>query len=133
MSVGLDTSVTLRLLTGVPELQARAAQAFVATASETVTISDLVVSETYFALLHHYAVPHSDAVRALSALLTDARIRGTGIAVNVLGTLAASRATSAPRPGVMNRLIHGEYARDGITLVTFDRDLARLPDVHQLR
>ena len=44
MSVGLDTSVALRLLTGTPADQAERARELVASAPEPVVISDLVVS-----------------------------------------------------------------------------------------
>ena len=67
MSAGLDTSVTLRLLTGVPTEQATAAREFVAASPSPVVISDLVIAETYFALRHHYEVPHADAVASKSS------------------------------------------------------------------
>ena len=84
MSAGLDTSVTLRLLTGVPTEQATAAREFVAASPSPVVISDLVIAETYFALRHHYEVPHADAVRTLLALVSDSHFRTTGVARAVL-------------------------------------------------
>lgn len=125
MSIGLDTSVALRLLTGTPADQAERARALVARASEPVVISDLVVSEVYFALRHHYRVSHGDTVRALRALLDDARVRSTGVARAVLAADSASRASL--KTGLMDKLILADYARDAIELVTFDRDLARVP------
>ena len=125
MSVGLDTSVALRLLTGTPAGEAEEARVLVATAREPVVISDLVVSELYFALRHHYAVSHGDAVRTMRALLDDARIRSSGVARTVLMAEAASHATL--KTGLMDRMILADYQRDGVELVTFDRNLARLP------
>lgn len=125
MSAGLDTSVVLRLLTGVPHDQAEAARALVASASAPVVVSDLVVSETYFALRHHYAVPHAEAVRELHALLADPRIRGSGVARAVLAQ-GSTRNASKSQPGLFDRLVHAEYARDELPLMTFDRGLARL-------
>ncbi len=127
MSVGLDTSVALRLLTGSPPDQAESARAFVAAEDEPVAISDLVVSELYFALRHHYAVSHAESVRAIHALLGDPRVRGPGVA-RVVITEALSRGLSKSRPGMVDSIIHADYARDGLALVTFDRDLARLPN-----
>lgn len=132
MSIGLDTSVALRLLMGVPAEQAEKARAAIASADAPVAISDLVVSETYFALRHHYAVPHGEALRALGALLADKRIQGNGIAPSVLAQVATLRGANATRPGFMDRLIHAEYTVAAIELVTFDRDLARLPGTRQL-
>ena len=125
MSFGLDTSVVLRLLTGTPADQAEQARLLLATASEPVVVSDLVVSEAYFALRHHYAVSHRDAVRAVLALLDDVRVYRPGVARAVLAADAASLRT--PKSGLMDRLILAEYARDGIELATFDRALALLP------
>ena len=131
MSLGLDTSVTLRLLTGQPPSQAEAARALVASAAAPVAISDLVVAETYFALRHHYAVPHAEAVRALHALLSDDRIRSSGIARAVLAG-AVAQGASKSQPGLLDRLIHADYARDDLQLVTFDRELARLGGARRL-
>ena len=131
MSIGLDTSVALRLLTGAPPDQAESARLLVASAAEPVSISDLVVCELYFALRHHYVVSHGDAVRAITALLSDPRIRASGIALTVLN-LAPTTSTSKTRPGLIDRLIHADYVRDHLELVTFDRDLARLPNVRLL-
>ena len=126
--LGLDTSVTLRLLTGVPEDQAEAARLLVATAAQPIAVSDLVVSETYFALRHHYAVPQAEAVAAIAALLDDPRIRGAGSARAVLRALPLDGGT-APRPGLIDRLIHADYGRDDVALATLDRDLGRLEGV----
>lgn len=131
MTIGLDASVTLRLLTGQPPAQAEVARAFVAAAKSPVVISDLVVSETYFALRHHYGVPHLDAVRALSSLLADNRVLASGSARTVL-TEMSSRSSTAKQADLVARLIHAEQARDDVSLVTFDRELARLSNVRLL-
>jgi len=132
VSAGLDTSVALRLLTGTPPEQAESARQFVVAEEEPVTISDLVVAELYFALRHHYAVSHAESVRAIHALLADPRVRGIGVAHAVLRE-ASSRGSSKSRPGLIDSLIHADYARDGLELVTFDRDLARLPSARLLK
>lgn len=125
MRLGLDTSVVLRLLVGEPELQAAAAGELLeehgSTPGQAVLVSDLVVGESYFALRHHYDVPHGRATAALSALLADRRITATGVAREVLAAAGASGG-----PGVMDRLIHGDYREAGASLVTFDRTAARL-------
>jgi predicted nucleic acid-binding protein len=131
MSIGLDTSVVLRLLTGMPEEQAECARAELAHERDPAAVSDLVVAETYFALRHHYSVPHAEAVKALDALLADARVHSSGVALRVLAD--PSTRVPKPRPGVVDRLIHAEYRRDALDVMTFDRDLARLPGVRMLR
>lgn len=131
MSLGLDTSVVLRLLTGEPPAQAETARALVASAATPVAISDLVVGETYVALRHHYSVPHAEAVRVLRALLGDDRIRSLGVARAVLAG-DVGQGTSKSQPGLLDRLIHADYARDDLQLVTFDRELARLGGARRL-
>jgi predicted nucleic acid-binding protein len=122
VKAGLDTSVVVRLLVGEPAAQAKAARRLLDTAGPA-AVSDLVVGEAYFALRHHYRVPHAEALRALRALLGDAWIETAGVAREVLTT--APDADSPP--GFMDRLIHGDYRRDGVPVMTFDRAAARLP------
>lgn len=128
MSDGMDTSVALRLLTGEPADQAEAARALVASASDPVAVSDLVVGETYFALRHHYGVPHAEAVRALLGLVSDPRVTALGVARTVLADVAG-RGQAKSQPGLMDRLIHAAYEREGVRLVTFDRGMGRLEGV----
>lgn len=124
--LGLDTSVVLRLLVGEPAHQGAVARQLLEGQGSTRTpsfgVSDLVVGGSYFALRHHYGVPHSRAVAALSALVDDRRIAATGVAREVLA--AAGVGSGA---GVMDRLIHGDYDRAGAAMATFDRQAARLP------
>jgi predicted nucleic acid-binding protein len=118
--IGLDTSVTVRLLIGEPPVQAEAARALVAANAGEVFVSDLVASETYFALRHHYEVPHAEAAASLRALLEDRRIRSTGVALDVL------RENTRGGPGLADRFIHADYLAQGMELRTFDRAAARL-------
>ena len=71
MTVGLDTSVVLRLLVGEPATEARAARERVQAAHErgdSILVTDLVLAETYFALHHHYGVPKTEARARLLAM-----------------------------------------------------------------
>lgn len=126
MTAGLDTSVVVRLLTGEPMAQAARARAQLD--AGLMLVSDLVVSEAYWALIHHYAVPHAEAVTALLALLSDSRIHNEGAARAVLGAMREG----TMKPGLMDRLIAGNYAQQGASTLTFDRDAGRLPGVQLL-
>lgn len=119
--IGADTSVVLRLLIGLPEDQATQARELLMHGGEPLAISDLVVGESYFALRHHYEVPHAEAIDALIALLSDSRIYPTGVAPSVLVT-----ASDESAPGLMDRLINADYDRAGAGFVTFDRAAGRL-------
>ena len=94
----------------------------------SVAISDLVVGESYFALRHHYDVPHARAVAALAALLADTSIRSTGVAAQVLAQSPHRESGS----GHMDRLLHAAYQDDDIAVLTFDRAAARLPGAQLL-
>jgi len=127
--VGLDTSVVLRLLVGEPATQAAAARRLLEEATEATMLSDLVVGETYFALRHHYEVPHDEAIVALRKLVADPRIEATGAAPDVLAQDIDARSGA----GLMDRLIHGDYERAGASLLTFDRHAARLTGARLIR
>ncbi len=129
MTGGLDTSVVVRLLIGEPVEQAQLARRTLeAQPRGSCAISDIVVGEAYFALRHHYSVPHGRIVSALSALLADSQVRATGVARRVLATMGGKESGA----GLMDRLIHGGYEQDGLAMLTFDRVAARLPGAHRL-
>ena len=126
---GLDTSVVLRLLVGVPEDQAQRALDAVQQCSQRqikVCVSDLVIQETYHALLHHYHVPIQEAVECLLDFLSSGVITGTGHAMSVLQEFSGSG------PGVADRLIRKGYLDQASTVLTFDARFARLPNMKKL-
>jgi predicted nucleic acid-binding protein len=126
MKAGLDTSVILRLLTGEPDAQARNAlaevQALIAR-GVTLLVSDLVVSEVYFALQHHYAVPKDEALSLLARLFAEGGIKAMGSAAAVLTINDLATAN----PGFVDRLIHAEYLKYTREVLTFEKAAARLP------
>lgn len=131
MRVGLDTSVVLRLLIGEPQPQAEAAwQAVVAIreAGGAAVVSDLVVSETYFALQHHYAVPKEQALRQLKALFESGDLVSAGCAARVL----AMPRLAAAKPGFVDRMIHAEYAGTLDQVLTFEKAARKLPHTRVL-
>lgn len=125
--VGLDTSVVLRLLVGAPADQAAAALAFVKkslAAGRRVVVSDLVVSEAYFALHAHYDVPKLEAVAALLEMLRSGLVEpgdGPGIA-----TVLEAAARPPAKPGFVDRLIHAQYERMAASMATFEHAAGRL-------
>ena len=121
MTMGLDTSVAVRLVVGEPVEPSRGREAPAGGGRPRYRVG-LVAGETYFALRHHYRVPHGRAVAAMRALLADARVGPTGVALEVLDALSDEETA----PGLMDRLIHGDYRRHGFELLTFDRDATKL-------
>lgn len=130
--VGLDSSVVLRLLVGEPIKQAEAAQAFLDElfeAGDKAIISDLVVSEVYFALQYHYQVPKAEAFDSLAALFDSGEILASGQADVVLKT----KNLSSAKPGFVDRLIHAGYGAQAGGMVTFEKKASRLSGVRVLR
>ena len=128
---GVDTSLLVRLLTGRPEALAAAAKEFLAemeSAGAPVFVSDLVVAEAYFACQHHYGIPKGDVLRGLHELLAQPTFQ---VPEDLLELLSRPGPDTA-EPGFLDRLIHAEYARSGLPLVSFEKAAARLPDTRVL-
>ena len=127
MVVGLDTSVLIRLLVGLPPEQASAALHFIKearVAGRNVVVSDLVVSEAYFALHSHYDVPKPEAVAALREVLRSGLVEpADGPAVI---EILEEAARSSAKPGFVDRLIHAQYERLPASMATFERAAGRL-------
>ena len=125
MNTGLDTSVVLRLLLGQPADQAARAEALLDELSRgghQAVVSDLVVSEAYFALQYHYGVSKRDTLLGLRRLFASGEIKPLGATAEVL---AADRLASA-KPGFVDRLIHGSYAAATAGMATFEKTGGKL-------
>lgn len=126
--VGLDTSFVLRLLIGEPAAQAKRALAQMdkfRSEGRLAAISDLVLSEAYFALQHHYDVPKQAALDALKCLLESAEVVSMGYAAEVLQEANLGKT----KPGFVDRLIHAGYLHGASGMVTFEKAAAKLPKV----
>ena len=131
-SAAIDTSVIVRLLTNSPEDQARRALDELTgklASGASVFVSDLVVSETYFALQHHYQMPKEEALALLSEFLADSGVTPTGAAATVL-TVPRLATT---KPGFVDRLIHAEAIRFAEEFLTFEKAARRLKHARVLR
>jgi predicted nucleic acid-binding protein len=129
VTIGLDTSVVLRLLTGEPEALARVATRRLEEAvasQETVIVTDLVAAETYHALRHHYAMPEGEARSLLRRFLTSGVVH-----LDPPGALAAFQPGAGA--GLLDRLIHARHQEAGATTLTFDRQQGKLAGAVELR
>ena len=130
-SVGLDTSLIVRLLIGEPEEQVRAVWTLVQSESDAgrpPLVADLVVAESYFVLMHHYSIPALQAVTALAALLADERLVGESAAELLAEPLSDRSALDFD-----DLLIHRHYSHAGRTFATFDKRAARLRGAHLVK
>lgn len=126
--VGLDTSVVLRLLTGEPVAQAERAVIELDKMrgqGKQGAVSDLVISEAYFALQYHYDVPKQLALDKLREFLGSPEIVPLGEALAILQQESLANA----KPGFVDRMIHADYLKRTSMMVTFEKASAKLPSV----
>jgi predicted nucleic acid-binding protein len=122
LSIGLDTSVVLRLLTGQPAADARLALARLErahAAAEAVLVTDLVLAEAYFALHYHYGLSKEEA---RSHLL---RMAGSGT-ISIVPPEAVNALVPAHGAGLADRLIHARHRAEGAITLTFGRKMSSL-------
>ncbi|MES2922810.1 MAG: PIN domain-containing protein [Verrucomicrobiota bacterium] len=128
---GLDTSVLMRLLTGQPAHLAEVAREYLAEVDQSgavVHVSNLVVSEAYFACQHHYRMPKADVLAGLLTILS----LPTFVVHPALLDLLATDGLAIAKPGFLDRLIHAEYAANALPLVSFEKAAAHLSGTHTL-
>jgi predicted nucleic acid-binding protein len=122
VTIGLDTSVVVRLLVGLPEALARAARQRLERATEegeTILVSDLVIAEAYHALQYHYAIPKAEARSLLRRFVESGVVR--------LEPAASAAALAAKGgAGLVDRLIHARYRSVGAVTLTLERRQGRL-------
>ena len=127
---GIDTSVLVRLLTGLP------AEEYSRCVDELTRMADLenaemfasnqVIGESYVAVQHHYGVSKSAARAALSSVLSS------GLISPLNGSAALAALTETGGPGLLDRLIAEDYSRSMSATITLDRRMATLPGVRRL-
>ena len=126
--IGLDTSFVLRLLVGEPEAQAKRAVAqldIIRSEGKRCAVSDLVVSETYFALQYHYEVPKQLALDSLKDFLRSPEIVPIGESLAILQQTDLGKS----KPGFVDRMIHAEYMREAAMMLSFEKAAGKLPGV----
>jgi len=89
---------------------------------ERAAVSDLVLSETYFALQHHYEVPKKEAIEALRIASASGELICSENAKRILSQKDLHRA----KPGFVDRLIHAEYASRNRHMITFEKSARKL-------
>jgi predicted nucleic acid-binding protein len=131
VAVGLDTSVVLRLLIGEPrhltDLARRRIERALA-AGERMVVTDLVLTEVFHALRHHYDIPEVVALAQLRGLLDSGVVQ-----LDPAGAREAFEPGAGGRTGIVDRLIVARHRSLGATTATFDRRQARLDGAVPLR
>ena len=127
MKVALDTSVLVRILTNKPQPLAAEVISIVERRianGDTMLVSNLVLSEAYYAVQHHYGVDKKSALFALRFLSVQSGFEFSELARHVLCT----DGLDPMNPGFVDRLICGEQEELGITVLSCEKSFARLPN-----
>ena len=125
MTHGLDTSIVVRIISGLPEDAARRVGERIAAeivSGELFTVSPLVLSEAYFALQYHYNFTKEEALQSLRSLVqTD----GICASESIRAILDEPNLTTA-NPGFVDRMIVGEYAITGSDTYSCEKSFRKL-------
>ena len=125
MDWGLDTSALLRIATQQPaDLAASVTDRIqsILDGGATVCVSDLVVFEAYYALQHSYHATKAEAITAILAISRQPGFKFSETAISALSRPNADRMS----PGLIDRMIAGEYAACGLRVLSCEKDFRRL-------
>ncbi len=122
---GIDTSVFVRVLTGLPaadyQTTIKRLAALRAAHAEHITVANIVIAEAYAVLQHHYGLSKVEARTAILAALTS------GLIAPADGDAVLDALRETKEPGLTDRLIVLDYAQRRATVLTLDRKMATLP------
>lgn len=122
--IGVDTSVLVRYLVGMPPAQARRAAALI-DGEDEIGVSPVALVECAHVLRTQYGVEQRDVLDSLIGLVQRANVRVLGMRTDVLlGVLVRARQLPGrPIPDAL--IVAASLAADALPLVTFDRDQRR--------
>ena len=131
LQLGIDTSILVRLVAREPQADyeecLRLLSDLVMAQGYEMLASNLVISEAYFALTHHYSISSADARAGIAAVLTS------GLVAPLNGQAALDALDATGGAGLSDRLITTGYARAGMVTLTLDRQMGNLPNARRLR
>ncbi len=127
---GTDTSILVRLLTGLPasefERCDRELTKLIEEGGAEIFASNQVIGEAYVAVQHHYGVTKGAARTGLLSVLTS------GLVAPLKGQSVLKALAEDGGAGLLDRLIADDYSRIVSETLTLDRRMASLPGVRRL-
>jgi len=126
MTYGCDTSFLMRILTNHPQPLAQSVIETAQTriqAGDRFEISDLVLSETYYALQASYGVAKADALSLLGKIAATDGFLVSDRAKDILSVPNLWKTN----PGFVDRLIHGQYFSEAKPTVSCEKSFRKLP------
>ncbi len=131
MKYALDTSVLVRILSNRPQPLAGEVIRLVAArigGGDTMAVSNLVLSEAYYAMQHHYGVDKETVLKALRIISLQPGFEFSPEAQEALAVENLAHAN----PGFVDRLICGEQERRGIKVLSCEKSFRRLPNAETI-
>ena len=125
MTYALDTSVLVRILANRPQPLASDVIADVAARiadGNEMYVSNLVASEAYYAMQHHYGVDKRTVLQSLKSMSEQSGFIFASEAKSVL----AIDGLEHMNPGFVDRLIHGESERQGMSVLSCEKSFRHL-------
>ena len=126
MKTALDTSVLVRILANKPQPLAANVIANIArriASGDTMVVSNLVLSEAYYAMQHHYGVDKKTVLASMLVLSEEPGFEFSAVAKQVLATEDLDHIN----PGFVDRLICGESVERGIDVLSCEKAFKRMP------
>jgi predicted nucleic acid-binding protein len=127
---GIDTSIFVRLLTGLPAADYQATLKRLTTIRESqsqpITVANIVIAEAYAVLQHHYGINKTDTRQGMLSVLTS------GLVEPLHGDAVLDALREIKEPGLTDRLITLDYDQRQTTVLTLDRKMAALPGCSRL-
>ena len=127
MKYALDTSVLVRILVNRPQPLASDVIAEVSRRiadGATMVVSNLVLSEAYYAVQHHYGVDKETALRSFRILSFNDGFEFSEEAKAILAMEGLDHA----KPGFVDRLICAEQQRVGVQVLSCEKAFRRMPN-----
>lgn len=129
---GIDTSILVRLVTGLPKQQFEDAVSRLADLVENQGVqlfaTNMVIGEAYIAIQHHYGLSKADVRQGLLDALSSGLVSPSHGDAVLDVIKAASRGS-----GLMDRLIAQDCEQQGLDVLTIDRKMANLPNAKRLK
>lgn len=122
-SIGIDTSVLVRLVTGQPpDAYSYCLERLSALVEAGVEIyaSNQVIGEAFIVVQHHYGASAEDAKTELRNVLRS------GLVSALNGAAVLEMLATRGGAGLFDRLIANDYSRSGLETLTLDRGMASL-------
>ncbi len=124
MRIAIDTSVLVRILTNKPQPLAAEVISIIEKRianGDTIVVPNLVLSEAYYAVQHHYGVDKKSALLALRFLSLQPGFEFSRLAVNILSIDGLEHLN----PGFVDRLICGEQEECNMAILSCEKSFAR--------